>query len=180
MRRKKDDHHASHSNLVNQFFHLVSSSAFLYCYVVAFFNLTTAMWVGLAALFVRQFGHAILEPPCHDKEAVLLGYNTRNKTLVVLGYLVLPVFHLWRAGSVSAEVVAAIVPVVALQWFVWTMVVVFGRVAYLYWAHNLRLSMIWFVKLVTDPMTDLLAYSPRYLNASKRLLPWRGRQKGHA
>jgi glutamate-1-semialdehyde 2,1-aminomutase len=58
--------------------------------------------------------------------------------------------------------------------------VVFGRVAYLYWAYNFRLSMIWFVKLVTDPMTDLLAYSPRYLNASKRLLPWRGRQKGRA
>jgi glutamate-1-semialdehyde 2,1-aminomutase len=72
MRRKKDDHHTSHSHLVNQFFHIVSSSAFLYCYVVAFFNLTTAMRVGLAALFVRQFGHAILEPPCHDKEAVLL------------------------------------------------------------------------------------------------------------
>jgi glutamate-1-semialdehyde 2,1-aminomutase len=179
-RRKQDDHHASHSNMVNQLFHLLSSSAFLYCYVAAFFNLTAAMWVGLAALFMRQFGHAILEPPCHDKEALLLGFNTRNKTLVVLGYLIVPVFHLWRAGSMTMEAIADMAPAIALQWFMWTLVVVFGRVVYLLWAHNFRLSMVWFVKLVTDPMTDLVAYSPRYLNASKAILPAWGRKKGHA
>ena len=76
MRRKADDHHASHSNGINQLFHLLSSSVFIYCYIAAFFDLTSAMCLGLAALFVPQFGHAILEPPCHDKEALLLGYNT--------------------------------------------------------------------------------------------------------
>ena len=91
MQRKEDDHHASHSNGVNQFFHLLSSSVFIYCYILAFSNLITAMCLGLAALFVRQFGHAILEPPCHDKEKLLLGYNTRNKTLIVLGYFLIPV-----------------------------------------------------------------------------------------
>jgi glutamate-1-semialdehyde 2,1-aminomutase len=79
MRRKKDDHHASHRDLTNQLFHIISSSVFLGCYVLAFRDLTTAMWAGLAALFLRQIGHAILEPPCHDKEALLLGFNTRNK-----------------------------------------------------------------------------------------------------
>jgi glutamate-1-semialdehyde 2,1-aminomutase len=78
MRRKTDDHHASHSNVMNQLLHLISSSTFMYCYVLAFSNLTRAMCFGLASLFVRQFGHAILEPPCHDKEALLLGFNTRN------------------------------------------------------------------------------------------------------
>ena len=33
MRRKKDDHHASHSDLTNQLFHIISSSVFLGCYV---------------------------------------------------------------------------------------------------------------------------------------------------
>ena len=80
MRRKQDDHHASHSNTVNQLFHIVSSSVFIGCYALAFWDLTTAMWAGLGALFLRQIGHAILEPPCHDKEATLLGFNTRNKT----------------------------------------------------------------------------------------------------
>ncbi len=50
MRRKNDDHHASHSNRLNQFFHLISSSVFIYCYFLAFFDLTTAMCLGLAAL----------------------------------------------------------------------------------------------------------------------------------
>ena len=38
-----------------------------------------------------------------------------------------------------------------------------GRVAYLVWAHGPRLALVWFVKLVTDPLTDLIAYSPRFL-----------------
>jgi glutamate-1-semialdehyde 2,1-aminomutase len=60
MQRKKDDHHASHSNLVNQFFHLLSSSTFIFCYFFIFFNFTLAMFLDMTALFVRQFGHAIL------------------------------------------------------------------------------------------------------------------------
>src|SRR4030095_3739510 len=103
MRRKHDDHVASHSNRINQFFHLLSSSVFLYCYGLAFWDLTRAMCLGLAALFVRQIGHAILEPPCHDKEKLLLGFNTRNKTLIVTGYLLIPVFHLVNASSWTLE-----------------------------------------------------------------------------
>src|SRR5262245_17070070 len=87
MRRKRDDHHASHSDAVNQLFHIISSSAFIACYALVFWDVTTAMWAGLAALFLRQVGHAVLEPPCHDKEATLLGYNTRNKTLILGVYL---------------------------------------------------------------------------------------------
>jgi glutamate-1-semialdehyde 2,1-aminomutase len=161
MKRKTDDHHASHSNGVNQFFHLLSSSAFIYCYFVAFFDLTTAMCLGLASLFVRQFGHAILEPPCHDKEALLLGYNTRNKTLIVLGYLLIPVIHMAQAGGWTAEIFTSVIGQVALSWFLWTLLVVFGRVAFLMWKHDFRISMIWFVKLITDPLTDIIAYFPR-------------------
>ena len=176
MRRKKDDHHASHSNAMNQLLHLLSSSTFLYCYVLAFSNLTRAMCLGLASLFVRQFGHAVLEPPCHDKEALLLGFNTRNKTLIVLGYLVLPILHLVQARSLTLEGLTSMTTVVAQQWFVWTMVVVLGRVAYLVWAHNFRIAMIWFVKLVTDPLTDIAAYCSSPFSACKALLPSQARK----
>jgi glutamate-1-semialdehyde 2,1-aminomutase len=166
MRRKKDDHHASHSDLTNQLFHIISSSVFLGCYVLAFWDLTTAMWAGLAALALRQGGHAILEPPCHDKEALLLGYNTRNKTLVLGAYLLIPVVHLvaradsWMTGGSFGPVAA----VVARDWFLWTAAVVGGRVAYLVWTHGPRLALVWLVKLVTDPITDIAAYAPRYLH----------------
>jgi glutamate-1-semialdehyde 2,1-aminomutase len=158
MRRKHDDHHASHSNGINQFFHLLSSSAFIYCYILAFFDLTTAMCLGLGSLVVRQFGHAILEPPCHDKEALLLGYNTRNKSLIVLGYLLIPLLHYYQAGGWSGSLIAPI----ALHWFFWTLAVVFGRVLFLICKHDFRTSMIWFVKLITDPLTDIVAYFPRW------------------
>jgi hypothetical protein len=29
--------------------------------------------------------------------------------------------------------------------------------------HGLRLALVWFVKLITDPFTDVAAYSPRFL-----------------
>jgi glutamate-1-semialdehyde 2,1-aminomutase len=156
--RKEDDHLASHSNLINQFIHLLSSSTFIYCYLLAFTDLTRAMFLGLAALFVRQFGHAVLEPPSHDKEALLLGFNTRNKTLIVAGYMLFPIVQLARAGNFSFATIASMAPTIALQWFLWTVAVVFGRVALLMWKYDFRTSMIWFVKLVTDPFTDILAY----------------------
>jgi glutamate-1-semialdehyde 2,1-aminomutase len=162
MRRKHDDHHASHSDLVNQALHIVSSSVFLGCYALAFWDLTTAMWASLAALFLRQIGHAVLEPPCHDKEALLLGFNTPSKTAILATYLLIPVAHLvariWT-GQEFGPMMAA----VAREWFIWTGVVVGGRVAYLVWLHGIRLALVWLVKLVTDPVTDLIAYSPRYL-----------------
>ena len=176
MQRKADDHVASHSNLINQLFHLLSSSVFIYCYFLAFSNLTRAMGLGLAALFVRQFGHAILEPPCHDKEEALLGFNTRNKSIIVAGYLLIPVIQLLRAGSLSFETLAAISAAVAQQWFLLTLAVVFGRVLYLVWEHDFRTSMIWFVKLVTDPITDIGAY----YSSPYRLLGLGDAQRGAA
>ncbi len=63
------------------------------------------MFLGMAALFVRQFGHAILEPPCHDKEKALLGFNTRNKSIIVGGYILIPIVQmvqLWGYGFDSS------------------------------------------------------------------------------
>jgi len=177
MRRKKDDHHASHSNAVNQFFHIVSSSAFIACYALAFWDLTTAMWAGVAALLLRQFGHAILEPPSHDKEATLLGYNTRNKTLILAAYIVIPVAYLAHTGAWSREALWDAAGPVAQTWFLWTLAVVTGRVAYLAWVEGGRLALVWFVKLLTDPMTDLVAYCPRYARAPMALWHWARRRR---
>src|SRR5438132_819883 len=163
MPRQKDDHVASHSDTINQLFHILSSSVFLGCYVLAFWDLTTAMWAGLAALFLRQFGHAILEPPCHDKEATLLGYNTRNKTLILGTYLAIPIVNVVWSGAFTVEALRPLAATVAYEWFAWTAAVVAGRVAYLVWAHGPRLALVWFVKLATDPLTDVIAYSPRFL-----------------
>src|SRR5262249_42954548 len=163
MRRKTDDHHASHSNAVNQVFHIVSSSAFLVCYALVFRDLTLAMWASLAALFLRQVGHAVLEPPCHDKEATLLGYNTRNKTLILGAYLLVPVVFVVAAADWALPTLRGVAASVAAAWLAFTGLVVGGRVAYLTVTHGLRLALVWFVKLVTDPLTDLIAYIPLHV-----------------
>ena len=161
MLRKKDDHHASHNDFGNQMLHLVSSSVFLYCYAILPFDLTTAVCLGLAALFVRQFGHAVLEPDAHEKEMSLLGFNTRNKTLIVVGYLLIPIAHMVQAQSMRYGVFVERLPAIAEHWWFWTLTVIIGRVAYLIWKFSFRTSMIWYVKLVTDPLTDVIAYFPR-------------------
>jgi glutamate-1-semialdehyde 2,1-aminomutase len=161
MLRKKDDHHASHNDFGNQMLHLVSSSVFLYCYAILAFDLTTAMCLGLAALFVRQFGHAVLEPDAHEKEMTLLGYTTRNKTLIVVGYTLIPLAVVIQAGSVSVATFVEQLPVIAEYWWYWTQFVILARVTYLIWKFSFRTSMIWYIKLVTDPLTDVVAYFPR-------------------
>jgi hypothetical protein len=65
--------------------------------------------------------------------------------------------------------VATLGPVMATvteQWFLFTVTVVVGRVLYLLWAHNAWLALVWVVKLATDPLTDIIAYSPRHLRRS--------------
>jgi glutamate-1-semialdehyde 2,1-aminomutase len=161
MLRKKDDHHASHNDFGNQILHLLSSSVFLYCYAILAFDLTEAMCLGLAALFVRQFGHAVLEPDAHEKEMTLLGYTTYNKTLIVLGYLLIPLATLVDARSVSAASFMQQLPTIAEYWWYWTQFVILARIAYLVWKFSFRTSMIWYVKLITDPLTDIVAYFPR-------------------
>ena len=166
--RKHDDHVASHSNLINQVLHLVSSSAFICSYVLFFFSFTLAVSLGVFALLLRQFGHAILEPPCHDKEKALLGYNTRNKSLILAAYVLIPIIHLFGAGSISLGTLKSVPAQSAPQWFALTLAVVFGRVLYLAHKHNFRSAAIWFVKLITDPITDVAAY---YTSIGRMLPP---------
>lgn len=165
MRRKHDDHVASHSNRINQVLHLFSSSAFLICYVLIFFDLAMAMWIGLASLFVRQFGHAVIEPPCHDKEQLLLGFDTRSKTLIVAGYLLIPVMAYFTRGQGTEPWLPLIAQQVAEQWFVFTVLVIAGRICVLAARHGLRNALVWFIKLITDPITDISAYHRSVLPA---------------
>ena len=160
MARKHDDHHTSHNDAANQALHLLSSGIFLLCYVVIFRNMTIAMWLGVPALLARQFGHAVLEPDSHDAEKLLLGYNTRNKSLILLTYLLLPFVLMARGGDWSFAGFTETAPTIARFWFWMTMAVVWGRVGLLTITHNLGIALIWLVKLVTDPVTDLLEYRP--------------------
>ncbi|MEQ8493586.1 MAG: aminotransferase class III-fold pyridoxal phosphate-dependent enzyme, partial [Gammaproteobacteria bacterium] len=159
MRRKHDDHVASHSHPTNQFLHLVSSSLFIVCYVMIFRDLELAMWLGLGSLLLRQGGHALIEPPCHDKEQLLLGFDTRSKTVIVAGFLLIPLVNCLLAENLDWALFRdELSATIAAQWFYYTAAVIIGRVLVLTRKHGLYNSMVWFVKLVTDPVTDIKAY----------------------
>ncbi|KAH9253892.1 hypothetical protein BASA81_008016 [Batrachochytrium salamandrivorans] len=158
MKQKQIDHEASHSNLINQFLHLISSTIFLYCYVI-FFNVETyreAVYLGIASLVLRQSGHYIFEPPCHEKEQAMLGFDTQNKVKIVIFYFVLPTVFL-MALSYQGEWLGEYVTVADL-WILATLGVVFGRVALLWYRHGFIVSQHWFIKFITDPFTDIPAY----------------------
>ena len=160
MLRKHHDHVASHSNRVNQVLHFFSSSGFIVAYALLFANFTIAMWLGLVALILRQAGHALIEPPCRDKERLLLGFDTPSKSIILGSYLLIPLWDLYAAEVVSWANAASLVLTVAQHWFILTAVVVFGRVFVLIDKHGLRNALVWFVKLITDPFTDVIAYYP--------------------
>ena len=90
------------------------------------------------------------------------GNVARNKTLIVLGYVLIPIVLMAQAGAWSLAGFSALIAPIALNWFLWTLLVVLGRVTYLVWKHDFRISMIWFIKLITDPLTDIVAYFPRW------------------
>ena len=156
MRRKHDDHVASHSHPTNQFLHLISSSVFIICYFLMFTNLSLAVWLGVAALFLRQAGHALIEPPCHDEEQLLLGFDTRSKTWIVAGFCLIPLFK-WL-GAPEGMAAAQLLTEIGKLWFAYTLLVILYRVVVLIRKFGFNLSMIWFIKLITDPITDIKAY----------------------
>jgi glutamate-1-semialdehyde 2,1-aminomutase len=160
MQRKHDDHVASHSHRVNQILHFFSSSTFIFAYALLFTHFTLAMWLGLGALVLRQAGHALIEPPCRDKEKLLLGFDTPSKSVILAAYTLIPFWVLYAAEAIAWANAGSLVLDVAKHWFGLTCVVVFGRVAVLVGKHGLRNALIWFVKLITDPFTDVIAYYP--------------------
>uniref|UniRef100_A0A7S3LLD2 Uncharacterized protein n=1 Tax=Aplanochytrium stocchinoi TaxID=215587 RepID=A0A7S3LLD2_9STRA len=153
MRQKHIDHEASHSNLINQFLHLISSSIFLYCYAIFFNDYERAVYLGLTSLIIRQAGHYVFEPPCHDAEQAMLGFDTQNKVKIVITYGAVPALlflKLVTDGTIEFSL--------AQLWLVVTMSVVFGRVALLWYRYSFAVSMHWYIKFITDPFTDIPAY----------------------
>lgn len=160
MKQKQIDHEASHSNLINQFLHLISSSIFLYCYAIFFTAYREAVYLGIASLVIRQAGHYIFEPPCHEKEQAMLGFDTQNKVKIVILYFVLPTLFLGLLTQVPGvqEFIVDNDIQVADIWILVTFGIVFGRVFVLWARYGFIVSQHWFIKFITDPFTDIPAY----------------------
>lgn len=165
MSRKEIDHHASHSHLINQFMHFLSSSIFIWCYYNTFGrgilegfhgDWESTVKLGLVSLAFRQSGHYIFEPPCHDEEQAMLGFDTKSKVKICLLYGA--VFSLFIARAVTDSYNLTGVYRLTDAWLLCTLLVVFGRVGVLWRRYSFKVSMHWWLKFMTDPFTDLPAY----------------------
>jgi glutamate-1-semialdehyde 2,1-aminomutase len=59
--------------------------------------------------------------------------------------------------------------VIAHLWFLLTLIAVLGHTALVAWKYDFRSSMIWLIKLLTDPFTDIAAY---YKSPQRLLEAW--------
>eukprot|EP00286_Rhodomonas_abbreviata_P011676 CAMPEP_0181318376 /NCGR_PEP_ID=MMETSP1101-20121128/16971_1 /TAXON_ID=46948 /ORGANISM="Rhodomonas abbreviata, Strain Caron Lab Isolate" /LENGTH=252 /DNA_ID=CAMNT_0023425837 /DNA_START=48 /DNA_END=806 /DNA_ORIENTATION=+ len=160
MRQKQIDHEASHANLINQYLHLWSSAIFLWCYATFAVDYRRAVYWGLFSLIIRQSGHYIFEPPCHDKEQAMLGFDTAKKVKIVLLYFTLPtvmLIQLTQWGRTKSFFTRYDIAVADL-WLVATVAVVGGRTLFLWSKYGFLVSQHWLIKFVTDPFTDIPAY----------------------
>ena len=146
-KRKQDDHHASHSNDVNQFLHFLSSSLFIYCYLIMYSQLYKAVDYAILSMTLRQSGHIIFEPPSHDKQKLQLGFNTRSKMFVLCLYGMTPLTYLIENDFHKILVYK-------------TTFLIVGHTIALYNNYGFIIASVWLVKFLTDPFTDLIAYYP--------------------
>lgn len=146
-KRKMDDHHASHSNDVNQFLHFLSSSLFIYCYVIMTSELYKAVNYAILSMVLRQSGHIIFEPPSHDKQKLQLGFNTRAKMFVLGLYGLTPLTYIVENDFHKIIVYK-------------TTFLIVGHTIALYNNYGFIIASVWLIKFLTDPFTDIIAYYP--------------------
>jgi hypothetical protein len=174
-----DDHRYYHHNRINQSLHLFSACCFLTTYTLVFSSPVAAALTGwLLAMISRQIGHFFFEPRDYDvanqatheyKEAIKVGYNLNRKVVLLsiwglsplLLYLNPALFGVFEPHTDNDGYLYHI----SLLWIVLGIGAVMFRTLQLYFQASVQTGLVWFTKIVTDPLHDLLLYhkSPLYV-----------------
>ncbi|MDQ6987703.1 MAG: DUF962 domain-containing protein [Mariprofundaceae bacterium] len=174
-----DDHRYYHHNRINQFLHLLSSICFIVSYVWLFINPVMAVLFGwVVAMLLRQIGHFFFEPKSYDKvnaashehkESVKVGYNLFRK-LVLLSlwaavsaslYFEPTLFGLFDAGDQARGFMHNL----SLLWLALAVGALIFRTIHLFFIMSVQSGLVWFCKILTDPLHDVMIYykSPYYI-----------------
>jgi hypothetical protein len=182
-----DDHRFYHHSLVNQSLHLASAASFLCSYVLLFTNPAMAALIAwLVAMTTRQAGHFLFEPKGYDhvnqvtheyKEQVKVGYNLRRKVVLLSIWIASPLllaldpslFGLLEPHGSTAQLFESV------GW-IWLAVGLGGllfRTLHLFYLEDVRTGLVWFTKILTDPIHDIKLYhkAPLYLMRGERPEP---------
>lgn len=182
-----DDHRYYHQSRINQSLHLLSAMSFLGAYSLLFINPVLAAFLGwIVAMWVRQVGHFFFEPKDYDvvnhathehKEAIKVGYNLRRKVVLLsiwglspLGLYYYPtMFGLFQPYSNFSEYMNNL----GIIWLGLGFAALLFRTIHLFFIQNVQAGLVWFTKIMTDPLHDIKMYhkSPFYLLKGELLDP---------
>lgn len=174
-----DDHRYYHQSRINQSLHLFSATCFLTTYGLLFWNpAIAALFAWPVAMWSRQIGHFFFEPKGYDqvngatfahKEEIKVGYNLQRKVILLAVWASVPVLL-----ALSPTLFGVFAPEagwtgffhhLGLAWLTLGFAGVLARTAYLCATRNLQTGVVWFTKILTDPIHDIQMYykAPYYV-----------------
>jgi len=182
-----DDHRYYHHSRVNQSLHLISAISFLATYVLLFTQPVAAALFGwVFAMCIRQVGHFFFEPKGYDevnqathsyKEKVKVGYNLRRKVVLHLVWALTPLLLWWQPtlfGIFTAHTDAAgFLRHLAQLWIALAAGALLFRTFQLFFVRDVMTGLVWFTKILTDPVHDIILYhkAPLHLLRGETLEP---------
>jgi hypothetical protein len=167
-----DDHRYYHHSRINQSLHLVSAITFLCSYALLFVEpAAAALLAWLIAMPSRQIGHFFFEPKGYDavnqatheyKEQVKVGYNLRRKVVLMSIWILSPAL-LFRDPTLFGTLQPhhdwlGFVHNTSLIWLTIGVGAVVFRTVHLFFLRNVQAGLVWFTKILTDPLHDVMLY----------------------
>jgi len=186
-----DDHRYYHHSRINQSLHLISAISFLCSYVLLLQDPAAASLVGwLIAMVSRQIGHFFFEPKGYDevnqasheyKEAIKVGYNLQRKVVLLAIWALSPLL------LIDPDLLGLLAPQAGTEGFVhnvallWLFIGIGGllfRTVHLFILMDVQTGLVWFTKILTDPLHDIKLYhkAPLYLLRGELFDPMHARQ----
>eukprot|EP01065_Artemidia_motanka_P051303 TRINITY_DN9016_c0_g2_i1.p1 TRINITY_DN9016_c0_g2~~TRINITY_DN9016_c0_g2_i1.p1 ORF type:complete len:749 (+),score=190.50 TRINITY_DN9016_c0_g2_i1:67-2247(+) len=157
LKRKREDC-AGVVTAAGRLLRLLSSAVFICCFcALSVWSVTPAMTAGLAALTVRELGTAYLEAPTGD--TVTRSFSTPSKLLLLVFYSGIPVAVSAATGRGLCYGSGLLQPV-SRAWVWFSVAAVAGHAGALWVLYGFSTGLCWVVKLMTDPVTDIVMHYP--------------------
>jgi hypothetical protein len=167
-----DDHRYYHHNRINQSLHLFSACCFLATYALMFNSPVAAAFIGwVLAMVSRQIGHFFFEPKDFDhanqvsheyKEEIKVGYNLNRKIVLLSIWALIPVlvhFQPSLFGLITPhDDFNGFLYNVSVLWIALGIAAVLFRTVQLFFISSVTTGIAWFLKILTDPLHDILLY----------------------
>lgn len=182
-----DDHRYYHQSRINQSLHLLSAMSFLGAYALLFINPVLAAFLGwIVAMCIRQVGHFFFEPKDYDevnetthahKESIKVGYNLRRKVVLLSIWALSPLalyYYPTMFGFFEPYVgLAGFMHNLGIMWLGLGFGALLFRTVHLFFIQDVQAGLVWFTKILTDPIHDIKMYhkSPFYLLKGQLLDP---------